>query len=339
MLKFYTNTKEITPENRRHVFPMLFDWFYLESAVAKQCFQFVETIESADICILPIDYGFYLSQNRSNDVDEFVSSAKVLGKMVWLYSGGDFGITLSKEVVTFRFGGFHSKMNRSNFIMPSFVNDPYSSILENKWQPQTKQEQPTIGFVGNADGSFSKYAKELLIYGKQSLRRIFKKEHSDWQSFFPSSIIRFKLLEKMRYSDIIVANFMYRNKYRAGAKSDQQKKQTTLEFYQNMEMNLYTFCMRGSGNFSVRFYETLMMGRIPLLIDTDVRLPFHNEINWDEHCVLASSQNYIEKLYNFHHEKTNEELIEIQKKNRKLALELFNRQQYFLEIYKINRIN
>ncbi len=47
------------------------------------------------------------------------------------------------------------------------------------------------------------------------------------------------------------------------------------EFDRNIRRNLFTFCHRGAGNFSYRFYETLMHGRIPLLIDTDCELPFH----------------------------------------------------------------
>ena len=38
--------------------------------------------------------------------------------------------------------------------------------------------------------------------------------------------------------------------------------------------NLYGLCVRGFGNFSFRLGETLMMGRIPILIDTECILPF-----------------------------------------------------------------
>lgn len=325
----------MTPENRRRVFPMLFDWFYLKSPHVKEYFKCVEAIEDADVCILPVDLGFYLLNNRKQEVDVFVAAAKKFHKKVWVYSGGDFGTTILDDVFTFRLGGFHSKMNVNTFVMPSFINDPYDAIISKKWQPLSKNEKPTIGFVGNADGSFSKWTKEALIYSKQTLNRLLKKDYTDKQVFFPSSSVRFKLLEKLRISDKVSTDFIYRNKYRAGANTHEQKIKTTLEFYQNIERNLFTFCLRGSGNFSVRFYETLMMGRIPVLIDTDVRLPYHNTLNWNKHCVIASTQNYMDQLVSFFEKHSNEDLIEIQKENRKLALEQLNRQNYFISITQL----
>lgn len=338
MLKFYTNIEEITPENRKRVFPMLFDWFYLKSPQVKEYFKCVEAIEDADVCILPVDLGFYLLNNRKQEVDIFFAAARKLQKKVWVYSGGDFGTTILDDVVTFRLGGFHSKMNLNTFVMPSFINDPYNTIISKKWQPLSKKEKPTIGFVGNADGSFSKWMKEALIYSKQTLNRLLKKDFSDKQFFFPSSNIRFKLLEKLRISDKIDVDFIYRNKYRGGATTEAQKIKTTLEFYENIERNLFTFCLRGSGNFSVRFYETLMMGRIPVLIDTDVRLPYYNHVDWNNHCVIATSQNYIEQIVAFYEKHSDEVLIEIQKENRRLALEQLNRQAYFISISKLENI-
>lgn len=334
MLKFYTLTQEITPEHRRRIFPLLFDWCYLEDAELRTHFQQVATLEEAEVAILPIDLGYYLKHGQKKEVDRFIQSAKEAHKKVWVYSGGDFGTTLSEEVTTFRLGGFHSKMNANTNVMPSFINDPYEVLLTGTWFPLTKTEKPTIGFVGNAEGSFNKWLKEFLIYGKQSLNRLLKKDPTDWQSFFPSSIIRFQMLQKIKESSRVQTDFIYRNKYRAGATNEEEKRKTSLVFYQNIEKNLYTFCLRGSGNFSVRFYETLMMGRIPLLIDTDVRLPFHDTIQWHQHCVLATRENYIEKLVDFHQQHSEYELKKIQESNRQLAKEVLNRKAYFIAISK-----
>lgn len=332
MIKIYTDKKYLTETYRRSVFPLLFDMYYLKNEITNAVFKFIDPIQEADICILPIDVGYYFLTDRKKEVDVFIALAKENKKQVWIYSAGDFGITLNSNVITFRLGGFNGKLDGNTYILPSFVNDPYTTILKKEWQPILKEEKPTIGFIGNADGSFIKWTKEFLIYSKQTIKRLLKKDYSDNQSFFPSSSKRYKLLEKLRRNKEINTTFIYRNKYRAGAVTKEQKEKTTLAFYENIDQNIYTFCLRGSGNFSVRFYETLIMGRIPLLIDTDVRLPFHETISWNEHCVLATSENYVAKIITFHQNHTNEELIEIQKRNRKLALEKLNRQHYFIAI-------
>ena len=44
-------------------------------------------------------------------------------------------------------------------------------------------------------------------------------------------------------------------------------------FIKNMQKCDYTLCVRGTGNYSGRFYMTLNAGRIPVVLDTDVVLP------------------------------------------------------------------
>ena len=47
----------------------------------------------------------------------------------------------------------------------------------------------------------------------------------------------------------------------------------------HLESMTYIVCPRGSENFSIRTYEALKYGRIPVIIDTDMVLP--SEIDWD----------------------------------------------------------
>ena len=49
--------------------------------------------------------------------------------------------------------------------------------------------------------------------------------------------------------------------------------------------------MRGGGNYSLRLYETLCLGRIPLFINTDCVLPFENNIDWKELCLWVDEND------------------------------------------------
>ena len=178
-------------------------------------------------------------------------------------------------------------------------------------------------------------SKEFLIFLKLNLKRLLDKSIGDYQFFFSSSSVRYSVLKSLEKSKAIVCNFIYRNSYRGGAQTETEIKQSTKEFFQNIERNLYTICIRGAGNFSVRLYETLIMGRIPIVIHSDAKLPLENEIIWKNHAVLAHKNNVIDSVLTFHNSLSNEELIAIQKSNRDLMLTQFLRVNYFHKIHQL----
>lgn len=46
-----------------------------------------------------------------------------------------------------------------------------------------------------------------------------------------------------------------------------------------------TLCPRGTGPSSIRFWESLAMGSVPILIADNLELPFEEHINWDEFVI------------------------------------------------------
>ena len=94
------------------------------------------------------------------------------------------------------------------------------------------------------------------------------------------------LLRAIRKHPDIEDNFIIRKRFWGGKPGDSRLQS---EFFENIRDSHFTVCCRGAGNFSMRFYQTLSCGRIPILIDTDMILPFENEIDWRERVVLAGS--------------------------------------------------
>ena len=77
----------------------------------------------------------------------------------------------------------------------------------------------------------------------------------------------------------------------------------------------YTVCMRGGGNFSVRFYETLALGRIPIFINTDCILPFDEMIKYKDYMVWVEESElpFInQKILDFHNSLNQEKFNELQ---------------------------
>jgi hypothetical protein len=334
MIKIYTDKTFITQDYRKIIFPLLFDLCYAMNETLRKKYTLVDTILESDVVIVPVEIGYFYSVKKQQWLHDFIDEANELKKKVWVYTAGDFGITLNKDVYTFRLGGFASKFDVKTFILPAFISDPYLE-MEKKFIPVIKSKHPKIGFVGHANGSFFKWGKEFLIYGYYNLQRISRKIFSDYQSFYPSSIRRFNFLLALQKNSLIETDFILRDKYRAGVSSELERKQTTKAFFDNIYDNPYTFCLRGAGNFSVRLYETLAMGRIPLVVYTDFRLPLNHKISWENHCVIVSENNLMTELIDFHESITDVEFIQMQINNRNLWLNHLSREAYFIEIQTI----
>ena len=103
------------------------------------------------------------------------------------------------------------------------------------------------------------------------------------------------------------------------------------DFINNIENNLFIFCYRGAGNFSYRFYETLMMARIPILINTDCVFPFENNKNINIHIDIdindlglvinekdidINNNTSIITIIKDYYTKNKYKLLDIQKNNR-----------------------
>ena len=100
--------------------------------------------------------------------------------------------------------------------------------------------------------------------------------------------LRGRILESLKKNINLEANIIFRKRKDSRHISKEKYK---FEYWNNMLDSPFILCIRGNGNFSVRFYETLALGRIPILIDTDCVLPLSNEIDWNKHCIIVSNGN------------------------------------------------
>tara|TARA_R110000751_G_scaffold105046_4_gene200887 strand:+ start:108969 stop:109994 length:1026 start_codon:yes stop_codon:yes gene_type:complete len=336
MLKLYTNTNFLTEAYRRQVFPLLFDLVFKQNQKLLEKYSIVSSIEDANIIVLPVDYAVFLKQSKP--FLELLKAAKTAKLPIWIYTAGDYGFTnYIPNSYTFRLGGFDSKMDTNAYVLPSFIDDPYTSVLTQGFSVLKKESKPSIGFVGHAQSGFLKYLKDYTNHLKYQVKRQLNQILADNQTFYPSSVKRANYLKRLAVNEGLETNFILRNKYRAGSQTVQTQKETTQQFYDNIFNNAYTFCIRGVGNFSVRFYETLAVGRIPILLNTDCRLPLSNRIDWIKHCLILDASSHIkiaDQILEFHKGLTTSEFENIQHSNRNLWLNTLQRDAYFLEIYK-----
>jgi hypothetical protein len=116
----------------------------------------------------------------------------------------------------------------------------------------------------------------------------------------------------------IDTDFVLRTRYRAGVRSaDRNDPAQTArrEFLQNVLETDYTVCMRGGGNFSVRFYEALALCRVPAFVDTDCVLPYSEQVNWRQYTVWIDETELSragDLIADFHANLSSREFAELQ---------------------------
>jgi len=106
-------------------------------------------------------------------------------------------------------------------------------------------------------------------------------------------------------------------------------------FYKNILNNLFTLCIRGWGNYSYRFCQTICLGRIPILIDTDCSLPYEEIFDYENHIIIVKSCDNINQKINQFLKQNADKLVDIQQKLYKFGNTYLTPDGYFKNINKL----
>lgn len=105
---------------------------------------------------------------------------------------------------------------------------------------------------------------------------------------------RIKTLRLINQCPQIKPNFIIRHQFWGGRPDAPD---LIADFLENIRTSHFTMCNRGAGNFSMRFYQTLSCGRIPVLVNTDMIFPYEDEIDWGSVIVIANTEEeLVEKI-------------------------------------------
>ncbi|GGG53005.1 exostosin domain-containing protein [Bizionia arctica] len=292
--------------------------------VSEADFSIVDSMDACQVVVLPMSWNYYVKTKQIDLAYQLIEEAKQSGKKVWSLNSGDFGVTLKSfnNVIVFRQGGYLSNNQTGHEGYPSFIHDYLTKKeLHDDFLINTYNKEPVVGFCGQTNASKLEALKEMTKQVLRNLRSQMGLSPSEPQQVLSTSYLRASLLKQLEANTSVDCRFIKRRQYRAGVKENKETHNTTTEFYNNILDSQYVLCVRGAGNFSVRFYETLIMGRIPLYVHTDGFLPLSDVIDWKEHVVWVDykDRHDIDKiLLDFHQKLDQNSLIALFKKNRTL---------------------
>jgi hypothetical protein len=237
----------------------------------------VASIDDADIVVAPYVWSAYAVRRKLSEPVALAEEARRAQKPFLIWHTGDLKpIVPSADWFVFVNAVDRSERAPNWFVAPRFIEDPLSSYSQGVAVPAEKTSSPRVGFCGYASSSPLKLGYSLLQNLEFRLMYHAGRTMYEPPRFVPATLLRAKVLRTLELDAGIETNFIVRTRYKTGSAE---------EFYRNILETEYTVCVRGYGNWSVRLYETLACGRIPVFIDTDCSLPFDDTVDWNHYCV------------------------------------------------------
>lgn len=245
---------------------------------AYEGFSLVGTPDEADFILAP--HPISRPDERSLAyVDEMKTIATSAGKRLILFIGSDLSHDVFVDGVIALKGSQYGYLRRPD----EYTVVPFAEDLSEarSFEVRAKSARPSVSFCGWAGfPSIAAYMKylvrnllidgEALMPGKKHL--LVRKKGLYW---------RRKVMRVLAADSRIDTRFIVRATFSASAKTiSLDPAVARAEYLDNMSASDFVLTPKGDGNFSVRFYEALSLGRIPILIDTDMVLPFEDILDY-----------------------------------------------------------
>ena len=211
------------------------------------------------------------------------------------------------------------------FAIPSFTREHVEEFGEAGPYPLPNAlDVPTVGFCGLARNPSPRAYASMTVrnvrlhayHGLTPAGRVLR-----YKARGNSPLFRGAILRRLAASPLLKTRFLYRDGTMSFAASDEARTRMRREFVDNMLNSEYAVCIRGNGNFSIRFYEALAAGRIPLHISTDDVLPYDFSVDWTKHIISVAADDIDsapQLVFDHHFVSSHEDRVIRAKKNNEL---------------------
>lgn len=244
--------------------------------------------------VYPYDFGEVLSKKRDEtEAIEFFKLAKTYGKptiiFCWHDYSGEFPSWLESTNV-FRTGVDRACRRSREHVLPTFNEDFVTKYCAGILPIRSKGDLPVISFCGRSASPIEPW--DPLALWRWVRKRILKRQRQD--SYLT---LRMRAMEVLRKEANVLTKFVVSSKFWGGLGDSaatapiEDRRTARARYLNNMLDSDYVLCVRGAGNFSMRVYEALCLGRIPVLIETGGALPFEDEVDWSEFSLRVNEEN------------------------------------------------
>jgi hypothetical protein len=304
----------------------------------------MESPERADYFVLPFDWRDAVRRPEARALaTRAAASALSHGKrlLVFYWSDPSDRVPIEEALV------FRTSLDRgprygvSEFCQPGWYEDPLR-WCEGGWAPPPFAPRPRVSFCGHSVGRTGRRTR-LAWRVKELARSALGASHQEYSRLRrPPLELRREILRVLTRARAVDTDFVIRERFYGGAGATgawdfARKTEVRREYVANIMGSPYVACMRGAGNYSYRYFETLACGRIPLVIDTGGGFPYDFEIDWRTRGPWVPVDDFRrapEYLQDFHRRFDAESLAAFCRQNRELWRRFLSPEGFFSSFHR-----
>jgi hypothetical protein len=285
-------------------------------------------IDKAVAVVLPHNFHF-TNAARDAYVKKYADEAGKHNIPIFCFALGDFTehIRFDPRVKVFRLSVYRSHMTAQDIVMPTTTEDHGRESVVMRG----KGERPLVSFCGM--GAFPSWKGWVKFY----IKNIF---YDFWAIGNP--LVRARklgvywrraMMRACERSPSVETHFIVRHSF-SGSKEtiELDPAQARQEYLESIIHADFVLAPKGDGNYSNRFLKTLSLGRIPVVVDTDIVLPLEEIIDYSKIMVrvpmseVAKTPEYIRAFY----DKLDDDEWQVRQHMAREVFEKYLRQDAFL---------
>jgi hypothetical protein len=288
----------------------------------------VSSLQEADYIAIP--YNYFSIKSNTAYIKRIINMSAATSKKILLFAYGDSDEDISiPQSIVFRTSQYKYKKKDNEILMPAYVEDLMS---HSQSKPRIKSQSPTVGFTGFAgfksSATYIKYLMKILVCEIKTIIR-----GKQYQAHKPGIYFRRKAISIINTSKVVISNIIIRSTYSGNARTiELSPTQARQEYIENIVNSDFILAPKGDGNYSLRFFEILSLGRIPVLIDTECLLPLTEMVPYNK-CIVKIDYRDIHKcdeiIAMFYNLLSPEEFINMQLTARKVFEEYLSFESFF----------
>lgn len=248
-------------------------------------------IEEATAIVIPNNFK-YTDARIDAYIQSYADMAERYGLPLYIFACGDFTeqLIFDPRALVFRYSLYRSALQPQDISIPTVTEDLGMDGISYR----TKSDRPTISFCGKAD--FPTVRSRIAYYVKNvaaDLRSVVQPIH---RARKVGIYWRRRAIAVCKKSALLRTNFIIRSSF-SGSKAtiELDPGRARTEFIDSVVESDFVLAPKGDGNYSNRFLEALSLGRIPVIVETDVVLPLEHIIAYDR-CVVRIPMRDVSRM-------------------------------------------